>query len=171
TKGALYLLFASAGLSLIYMIGSDEIRAQLLGALGASGQSVWGELKLWQLVTSALLEVQLVSLLFQAFALWMFLPALERWWGMKRFLLFALYTSVAGITAGTLVGWLLGGASALHLVSGLDPFVFAGIEAGCWAAPPPSTWCPASTRSCSPASSPTASCSRTSGCSSSASCR
>ncbi|HLU66457.1 MAG TPA: rhomboid family intramembrane serine protease [Kofleriaceae bacterium] len=129
TKGALYLLFASAGLSLIYMIGSDEIRAQLLGALGASGQSVWGELKLWQLVTSALLEVQLVSLLFQAFALWMFLPALERWWGMKRFLLFALYTSVAGITAGTLVGWLLGGASALHLVSGLDPFVFAGIVA------------------------------------------
>ena len=129
TPGALYLLFATAGLSLIYFLGGDAIQARLLSLLAASGATVWGELRLWQLVTSALLEVKFVSLLFQGFALWMFLPALERWWGMKRFLLFALYTSVAGIAAGTVAGLLLGGTAQFALVSGLDPFVFAGIVA------------------------------------------
>ncbi|HET6613457.1 MAG TPA: rhomboid family intramembrane serine protease, partial [Kofleriaceae bacterium] len=66
-----------------------------------------------------------VSLLFQGLMLWLFLPALERWWGMKRFLLFALYTSVAGTVAGTLVGLATGGV----FITGLDPFVFAGIVA------------------------------------------
>lgn len=129
TRGALYLLFVATGLSLVYLVSSDEVRAQLGYWLGASGYTVWGELRLWQVVTSPLLETSFVSLLFQAFALWMFLPALERWWGMKRFLLFALYTSVAGVVAGTLLGWVLGGVSSLHFVTGLDPFVFAGIVA------------------------------------------
>jgi membrane associated rhomboid family serine protease len=129
TRGALYLLFVATGLSLVYLVGSNEVRARLAYWLGASGYTVWGELHLWQVVTSPLLETSFVSLLFQAFALWMFLPALERWWGMKRFLLFALYTSVVGVVAGTLLGWALGGVYGLHFVAGLDPFVFAGIVA------------------------------------------
>jgi membrane associated rhomboid family serine protease len=129
TTGALYLLFATAGLSIIYLIGNDELRAQLLLWLGASGHTVWSEFKIWQLVTTGLLEVQIVSLLFHAFALWMFLPALERWWGTKRFLLFALYTVLVGTTVGTITGLLLGGTAQFTYVSGLDPFIFAGIVA------------------------------------------
>ena len=129
TRGALYLLFTSVGLSLVYLVSNDAVRADLGYWLGASGYTVWSELHLWQLLTSPLLETSFVSLLFQGFALWMFLPALERWWGMKRFLLFALYTSLIGTAAGTLVGLALGGVQALHFVTGLDPFVFSGIVA------------------------------------------
>ncbi len=129
TRGALYLLFVTVGLSLVYLVSSDGVRGELAYWLGGSGYTIWHELHLWQIVTSSLLETSFVSLLFQAFALWMFLPALERWWGTKRFLLFALYTSVIGVAAGTLVGWALGGVHALHLVTGLDPFVFSGIVA------------------------------------------
>jgi membrane associated rhomboid family serine protease len=129
TRGALYLLFLTAGLSIVFLMSGTETRAQLAYWLGASGHTVWGELKLWQIATSPLFETSFVSLLFQGFALWMFLPALERWWGMKRFLLFALYTSLVGVAVGTAVGWAMGGVHALHLVTGLDPFVFSGIVA------------------------------------------
>lgn len=129
TRGALYLLFISAGLSLVYMLGGDLLRARMAMAFAASGEGVWHHLQLWKLATSPLLEVNFIALIFQGFALWMFLPALERWWGTKRFLLFALYTSLVGTVAGTLVGLALGPPQSLALVAGLDPFVFAGIVA------------------------------------------
>ena len=129
TRGALYLLFATTGLSLVAMVAGTETKAQFLAWLSASGATTWGQLRVWQLVTSPFLEPDIVGLLFQGFALWMFLPALERWWGTKRFLMFALYTSVAGTLAGTLVGFLAGGTLSLHYVAGLDPFVFGGIVA------------------------------------------
>jgi len=129
TRGALYLLFVTVGLSLVYLVSNDEVRGRLAYWLGASGYTVWHQWHLWQVVSSPLLETSFVSLLFQGFALWMFLPALERWWGMKRFLLFALYTSVVGTAVGTAVGLALGGVYTVQFVSGLDPFVFAGIVA------------------------------------------
>jgi membrane associated rhomboid family serine protease len=129
TQGAMYLLFVCVGLSFVYLLGGDDVRARMASWMVATGYQVWGELKLWQIATSPLVETSFISLLFQGFALWMFLPALERWWGMKRFLTFALVTSVVGVTVGTLVGVLLGGAAIMVPVSGLDPFVFAGIVA------------------------------------------
>ena len=126
TKGALYLLFASAGLSLIFLLSEQSIRLELFRWFAATGDSIWREFKLWQLITSALLEVDFVSLLFQGFMLWMFMPALERWWGTRRFLLFAGYTSVAGILVGTLVGYSIGSPMP---VAGLDSFIFGGIVA------------------------------------------
>lgn len=129
TRGALYLLFVTTGLSLVYLLGGEDLRARMQAWMVASGRSLWAELKLWQLVTSPLVEMNFVSLLFQGFALWMFLPALERWWGMKRFLVFAATTSVVGVLVGTLVGLFMGGLSGLVPVAGLDPFVFGGIVA------------------------------------------
>ena len=129
TQGALYILFACAGLSFIYLLGGADLRARMGALMVATGHSLWGQLKLWQLATSPLVETDFVSLLFEAFALWMFLPALERWWGMKRFLVFAAATSLVAVAAGTLVGVLLGGVSYAVPVAGLDPFVFAGIVA------------------------------------------
>lgn len=128
TVGALYLLVASAALSLLFLLSSGELRVEMARWLAASPTSVWSDFKLWQLFTSPLLETHFVGLLFQALMLWMFLPSLERWWGTKRFLLFALYTSLAGTVAGTLVG--LGMPSAAGVfVTGLAPFIFAGIVA------------------------------------------
>ncbi|HTM19503.1 MAG TPA: hypothetical protein VL172_03315, partial [Kofleriaceae bacterium] len=48
------------------------------------------------------------------------------WWGTRRFLLFALYTSLAATIVGTGVGALLGG---LWVISGLDPFIYGAIVA------------------------------------------
>ena len=129
TQGALYLLFVTAGLSFVYLLGGDEVKARMGSLMVATGYSLWGELKLWQLATSPLIEIDFISLLFQGFALWMFLPALERWWGIKRFLTFAAVTSVVGVVVGSLVGVLLGGGSEMVPLAGLDPFVFAGIVA------------------------------------------
>lgn len=129
TRGAMYLLFVTTGLSLVFMMGGQDVKVRLATWIMASGSSVWGDLKLWTLVTGPLLEPSFVSLLFQAFTLWMFLPALERWWGMKRFLTFAAVTSVVGTLAGTLVGVLLGVPWTAVPVAGLDPFVFGGIVA------------------------------------------
>lgn len=129
TQGALYILFVTAGLSIVYMLGGDDLKARMATWMVASGGSVWGQLKIWQLATSPLVETSFVSLLFQGFTLWLFLPALERWWGMKRFLVFALVTSLVGTAAGTVVGALLGGVAYVTPVSGLDPFVFGGIAA------------------------------------------
>jgi len=103
----------------------------------ATDESIWRNFYIWQLFTSPLLEPQLISLLFEGFMLWMFLPQLEKWWGTKRFLIFAAYTSVAAMAAGTLVGFFLedtavkvgGTVVAGHPVSGLDSFIFAGIIA------------------------------------------
>jgi membrane associated rhomboid family serine protease len=129
TPGAMYLLFVTSGLSLIYLLGGEELRLRMAAWMVASGESLWGQLKLWQLATSPLVEISFVSLLFQGFTLWMFLPALERWWGMKRFLVFAAVTSVVGVVAGTLVGVAMGGLSGFVPVAGLDPFIFGGIVA------------------------------------------
>lgn len=126
TKGALWLLLASTALSFLYLLSNDELKSEMSRMLAASPHSVWNELKLWQLATSPLLETDFIGLIFQGFMLWMFLPGLERWWGTKRFLLFALYTSLAGVVVGTLVGlWV----TTPVWITGLDPFIFAGIVA------------------------------------------
>lgn len=129
TKGALWLLFVSTGLSLLFLVSNEATKIELARWLAASPTSLWHDFKLWQIVTSPLLEPDFVSLLFQGFMLWMFLPALERWWGTRRFLLFALYTSVAGVVAGTLVGLALSVVPASVFMTGLDPFIFASIVA------------------------------------------
>lgn len=126
TRGAMYLLFAEVGLSLVYLISSLEARQTLASWLLASSEQVWRDFKIWTLITTSFLEIDFVSLIFHGLMLWMFLPALERWWGTRKFLLFALWTTLAGNIAGTLVGLALGSPAAL---GGLDPFLYGGIIA------------------------------------------
>jgi hypothetical protein len=52
----------------------------------------------------------------------MLLPALERWWGPKRFAFFVGLTAVAGTTAGTLMGLV---TNRNVPITGLDPTLFA----------------------------------------------
>ncbi|WP_428264402.1 rhomboid family intramembrane serine protease [Haliangium sp.] len=126
TRGALGLLFVEVGLSLVYLMSDDQAKAALASWVVASADQVWGSFKLWTLVTTSLFEIDFISLIFHALILWMFMPTLERWWGMRKFLLFALWTCLAGNTAASLAGLALGGGVA---ITGLDPFVFAAIVA------------------------------------------
>lgn len=129
TRGCLYLLVASTGLSLFFLMSKDEMRMEIVRFVAASGKSVWGDFKLWQLVTSPLLEVEFVALLFQGFMLWMFIPALERWWGFKRFLKFVAYTALIGTVTGTLVVALVPKIPDIVPITGLDPVIYAAIVA------------------------------------------
>jgi membrane associated rhomboid family serine protease len=125
TRGAMILLFVEVGLSLVYLVSNVEARQTLASWLMASADQVWREFKVWTLVTTSVLEVDFVSLIFHGLMLWMFLPTLERWWGTRKFLLFALWTTLAGNIAGSLLGLVLGSRA----LGGLDPFLFASIVA------------------------------------------
>ncbi len=129
TKGCLYLLGALIGLSFFYQLSKGEMRLEIASFAAASGESLWLEFKFWQIVTSPFLEVEFVGVLFQGFMLWMFLPSLERWWGTKRFLKFAAYTSVTGVVVGTLVAVLIPSIPNASAITGLDPLIYASIVA------------------------------------------
>ena len=126
TRGAMLIAFLEIGVSLVWMMSNPESRRLLSDWLVATPQTVWREGKVWTLVTTALIEQRFLSLMLQMFVLWSFVPTLERFWGTPRFLRFALATSVAGATAGTLCGLLLGQDGA---ILGLDPFVYSAIVA------------------------------------------
>lgn len=126
TKGAFYLLIAELSVSIIYLLMEDTVRVEMIRWLTANSVQVWHDFKLWTLATSPLMTPQLISLLFHGIMLWLFIPVLERWWGTKKFLLFALYTSVAGTLAGTLLGLAI---SSPAPVAGLDAFIYASIVA------------------------------------------
>jgi membrane associated rhomboid family serine protease len=126
SPGAFYLLLAEIGLSLVFLLSSGPLRVELANWFVATADHVWSDFKIWTLVTSPLVNDNLISLLFHGLILWMFVPVLERWWGTRKFLLFALWTSLAGTLAGTLLGAVLGSGAA---VNGLDPFIYACIIA------------------------------------------
>jgi len=126
TRGALILLFIQVGLSVVWLLSARDDRDLLSRWLAATTDSVWREGKVWTLVTGAILEPSFPSLIFQALFLWMFAPTLERWWGTRRFLVFALVTSLAGTISGTLMGLATG---KLGVVVGYDPFVYGSIVA------------------------------------------
>ena len=128
TKGALTLLFVQVGASLVWLLSDESVRADLSAFLLASSDTVWREGKVWTLVTSAILETSFPGLLLGALVLWWFVPTLERWWGIKRFLIFALATSLAGTLAGTAAGLAIDRAVPAEII-GYDPFIYASIVA------------------------------------------
>ena len=120
------MLFAEVGLSLVYLLSEKDVRASLELWLAANSTQVWQDFKLWTLVTSPLLQIEFFALFFDALLLFLLLPALERLWGMKKFLLFALWTSLAATTVGSLFGLLIGDTT---VIAGLDGFIYAGFIA------------------------------------------
>jgi membrane associated rhomboid family serine protease len=122
TRVALILLFALVGTSLVFAMLEDDGKARMVELLVPTPDSVWREWKVWTLLTGPFIELRLISLMFQGLMIWMMLPALERWWGPRRFALFVGLTAVAG----TIVGTLLGLATGRNVpIVGLDPTLFA----------------------------------------------
>jgi membrane associated rhomboid family serine protease len=123
TKVALALLFALVGLSLVFAMSGDAARVRMGTWLAPTPDAVWREGKVWTLLTGPFLQIKIFSLLFEGLMVWLLLPALERWWGPRRFGLFVGLTAVAGTVAGSLAGLGLGeGAPTI----GLGPTLFAG---------------------------------------------
>lgn len=129
TKGCLYLLVGSVALSAFFLISKEEMRFEIARFAAASGQSLWVDFKIWQIFTSPFLQVEFVGLLFQGFMLWMFIPSLERWWGTKRFLKFAAYTSITAVLVGTLATLVIPSVPDATPITGLDSFIYAAIVA------------------------------------------
>lgn len=126
TPGAFYVLLAEVVVSLLYALSPEPTRLEIIRWLAPSGSSVWQQGYFWQLLTGPILEPRFISLVFHGFILWTFVPTLERWWGIKRFLKFFAATSVAATFSGTVAGLALG---EWTFVVGLDPFIYASIVA------------------------------------------
>lgn len=122
TRVAMFLLFALVGVSLVYAMQEDDGKRRMAELFVPYADGVWREWRLWTLLTGPFLELRVVSLVFQGLMIWMMLPALERWWGPKRFALFVALTAVAGTIAGTLMGVVTGRNVP---IVGLDPTLFA----------------------------------------------
>jgi membrane associated rhomboid family serine protease len=120
------IAFLELGLTLVWLLANKTSRAQLEHWLVATADSVWVDGRVWTLVTSALLENSLLSLVLQLLVLWSLVPTLERFWGTPRLLRFAAATSIAGTVAGTLCGLATGRAFP---IAGLDPFIYGSIVA------------------------------------------
>ena len=126
TKGALYLLVLTSAASWLFLLSGRDGQLAAGPWLVATTDGIWRHGYIWQLVTGPIIEPQFIGLVFQALMLWIFLPALESWWGTKRFLQFAAITSISAVAVGTLAGLLLGQNA---VVTGLSAFIFAGIVA------------------------------------------
>lgn len=126
TKGAAILLFLELGFTLVFMLVDKSVQAKWAPYVVPSAGTVWDHLRVWTVITGAFLEPDLLSLFLQLMMLWLFVPALERWWGTPRFLRFAAYTTITASLVGTFVGHLIGRDVALV---GLDAFVWASVVA------------------------------------------
>jgi membrane associated rhomboid family serine protease len=123
TKVCLGLLCALLGLSLVFAMSEKPAQARMAEWLVPTPDAVWRQGKVWTLVTGPFLELHIISLLFEGLMIWMLLPALERWWGPRRFGLFVAATALGGTLAASLVGLALGDVGA---TTGLNPTLFGG---------------------------------------------
>lgn len=81
----------------------------------------------WKLVTTAVFPHSPIQLFIDILILWLFMPFLERQWGTRRFVEFAVITTLVANVVSVLVGLLLGGVHALVPISGLTAFIYASI--------------------------------------------
>ena len=126
TRGALTVLGLSLGLSVVWLLSTPAARATIERYLIATPSSVFAHGFVWTLVTSPLLEVSFLSLLFNGFLMWMLIPILERFWGTARFYRFFVATTVVATLGGTAGAYLLGVGRPIH---GLGPFMLAAVVA------------------------------------------
>jgi membrane associated rhomboid family serine protease len=85
----------------LYQLMSQAItgRSQINLIFGLIPVLVWRKLFIWQLFTYAFLHGGIFHLLFNMFVLWMFGSELERHWGTRMFVKYALVTGIgAGIS-------------------------------------------------------------------------
>ncbi len=127
TRGALIVAAFEIGVTLIWLMSSEEGRARFMEYVAASPSTVWEHGRVWTLVTSSFLEIGFITIILHVIVLWNFASTLERFWGTPRFLRFVAVTSIVGTTVGSATGLATGHMDAAIL--GLSPFIYASIVA------------------------------------------
>jgi membrane associated rhomboid family serine protease len=127
TPGAFVVAGLEVGLSLVWLLCDVETRARIQQWVVASPASVFEHGRVWTLATSVFLERNVIALILHVSVLWMFVPTLERFWGLARFYRFVAITSLVGTAAGCAFGYAIGDVGAP--VGGLDPFIYSSIVA------------------------------------------
>ncbi len=125
----MWILAISVGAFLLYLFSGTAAQAQIADWLVLTPRSlVRGHL--WKLVTTSILSLNpngtpnALAVFFDVLMLWLFVPVLEREWGTRRFVWFAVATSLVGNVVSALVGLALAPATP---ITGLSPFIFASI--------------------------------------------
>jgi len=121
----MWILAISVGTFLLWLFSGKAVRGRLEDwVVLTPGSLLHGHL--WKLATTALFHVSALGLFFNVLMLWLFVPVLEREWGTRRFVWFAVATSLVGNTVSALVGLALAPATP---IAGMAPFMFGSIAA------------------------------------------
>jgi membrane associated rhomboid family serine protease len=88
-----WLLIINIGVYFLQISRADKVLMEWFSLYPVSLLAV---VQLWRLITYQFLHGGLWHIILNMWALWMFGPALERYWGSKRFLIFYLFCGVAG---------------------------------------------------------------------------
>jgi rhomboid family protein len=81
----------------------------------------------WKLLTTSFFNENGLALFLDILVLWLFMPFLEGAWGRRRFITFALATTLAGNVVSAGLGLLLGGIASIAPIQGLAPFIFGAV--------------------------------------------
>jgi membrane associated rhomboid family serine protease len=130
SRGATYLLGLLALLFVVSLFGGKAVQAFYESQLIATPGGVFGEWKLWTLLTTSFvypLGGAGLQLLLDGLVIWFMAPTLERWWGTRRWVTFLFATSIIGSLGAALVGLALGWSGAL--IFGLSPFIWGSLVA------------------------------------------
>lgn len=126
TPGAFFIIATEIGLSLVWLLSNDSARKQIAEYVVSTPTGVFEHGHVWTVITSNFLEIEFISLLLHGVMMWMFVPTLERFWGMARFFRFFAITSIVGQLAGLGMGYVTGRDFP---IAGIDPFIYASVVA------------------------------------------
>ncbi len=126
TPAVTWLIAINVATFLLFAFSGDAARGVLARWLVLTPGSLLDG-HVWKLITTTLFTVTPFAFILDLLVLWLFMPFLENEWGTRRFLRFAVITSIVGNLVGAGVGLLLGGMALQAPIAGMAPFVYAAM--------------------------------------------
>jgi membrane associated rhomboid family serine protease len=128
TRVCAWFIAVTVAAFLFYLFAGKATQQQLIEWGALTGDSLLRG-HVWKLATTVLIQGSGLTFFFDVLMLWMFVPALERFWGERRFLIFSGVTLLAGNLLAVGVELLLGGPYRLRPIVGITPLIYASIVA------------------------------------------
>lgn len=126
TPAVTWLIAINVATFLAFAFSGAGVRASLVHWLVLTPGSLLDG-HVWKLLSTSLFTTSTFAFVLDLLILWMFMPFLEGEWGTRRFVRFAVITSLVGNLVGCAIGLLLGGLATQAPISGMSPFVFAAM--------------------------------------------